>query len=444
MEEPNALTRIKLYLKPQILAMFFLGFGAGLPFLLVFSTLNYWLAESNVSKTTIGLFAFIGVIYSVKVLWSPLVDHLRIPLLSRLGRRRSWILVAQIGISLSLLAMSVLSPNDSLKLIAVAGLGVAIASATQDIALDAWRIEAIEQRYQGLMSAMYIFGYRLALLFAGAGALFIADWRDWATAYQVMAASMLVPIAVLLLLPADPHVARAKFEGLLPLVNRVIVAPFSSFFKSYGWAALLLLVFISIYRISDIAMGSMANPLYVDLGFTKSEVASVAKFFGFFMTMTGAFLCGLWVVRSGVVMPLFVGALLVAITNLLFAWLSTQGHSIDALIVVISADNLAGGMANTALIAFLSSLTNRHYTATQYALFSSLMTLPGKLFSTGSGWLVDHYGFFDFFLICAAFGVPAIVMVPMIRRVFLREQGDPKEESSSPLSEEADAEAVQP
>jgi PAT family beta-lactamase induction signal transducer AmpG len=419
-ESNTLISSVQHYFKPQVMAMAALGVGAGLPFLLVFSTLNYWLADEGVSKSTIGFFAAVGITYSIKVIWAPLIDQWKLPLLSKLGRRRSWIFLGQLGIALALFWMSLLNPQTELQWLALASVVVAFSSATQDVALDAWRIEAIDEAYQGLMSASYIFGYRVGLLIAGAGSLYLADFVSWQFAYQSMALFMLLPMLVLLVLSSDAHVAAVHDENWRALIQRVIVNPFKNFFSRYGRASLAILAFVALYRLSDIAMGGMANPLYSDLGFSKSDVASIAKIFGFFMTILGAFACGFAVVRFGVIKPLFVGAILVATTNLLFAWLSVSGADLTVLTLVISADNLAAGIANTAFVAFLSSLTDREYTATQYALFSSFMTLPGKLFSTTSGVLVESYGFTDFFFICAGLGIPAILLLPMVARVTRR------------------------
>ena len=421
MAESNTLVHsLQHYFKPQVIAMAALGVGAGLPFLLVFSTLNYWLADEGVAKSTIGFFAAVGITYSIKVIWAPLIDQWRLPFLSQLGRRRSWIFLGQLGIALALFWMSLLDPKTELQWLAVASVLVAFSSATQDVALDAWRIEAIDEAYQGLMSASYIFGYRVGLLIAGAGSLYLADFVSWQFAYQCMAMFMILPILVLLLLRRDAHVDAVHDDSWRAMTQRVVVEPFKNFFYRYGRASLVILAFVALYRLSDIAMGGMANPLYSDLGFSKSDVASIAKVFGFFMTILGAFACGFAVVRFGVIKPLFVGAILVATTNLLFAWLSVSGADLTVLTLVISADNLAAGIANTAFVAFLSSLTDRAYTATQYALFSSFMTLPGKLFSTTSGLWVESYGFTDFFFICAGLGLPAILLLPLIAHITRR------------------------
>lgn len=433
---------LQIYSRKPVVVIAFLGFAAGLPFLLVFSTLTAWLRDVGVERTAIGFFAWVGITYSVKVFWAPVVDRLSLPLLGRyLGQRRSWIVLGQLGIAAGLLLMSTLNPQQSLWLIALAALLVAFSSSTQDVALDAFRIESAEETLQGAMSAAYIFGYRLALLVAGAGALYIAEWGNWSLAYFCMA--MLMGIGVLSVLWADEpaHQTRAERDASeaemvdtvmgrpMHLAQRprwqrwllgAVICPLLEFFQRNGRFALLMLAFIALFRLSDITMGVMANPFYLDLGYSKAEIASVAKIFGFFMTIFGSALCGVLVVRFGIMRPLLLGAVMVAATNLLFAALAVAGStgtpSLNWLALVISADNLSGGIASTAFVAYLSSLANRHYTATQYALFSSLMTLPGKFISGFSGWVVDGFGYSEFFTLAAILGLPAIVLVLVLMR----------------------------
>ena len=408
-----------IYRHPQVVAIFFLGFSAGLPLLLVFSTLTAWLRDMGVNHTAIGFFGWVGITYSVKVFWAPIVDRLSLPVLSnRLGQRRSWIFLAQISIALGLCILSWLDPINQLTLLALTAVWVAFSSATQDIAIDAYRIEAAIPEYQGAMSASYIFGYRVALLVAGAGALYIADGWSWSLAYQTMATLVLVGLITVICID-EPNLHRgdestaADQPRLIRLANwfkAAVIGPFVEFFQRNGKFALLILLLIAVYRLSDITMGIMANPFYLDLGFSKSQIASIGKVYGFVMTLLGAFLGGLVVVRYGIFRPLIAGAIMVSVTNVLFAQLSTMGADLNGLTVVISADNLSGGFANSIFIAYLSSLTNRAYTATQYALFSSLMTLPGKFISGFSGVVVTSMGYYDFFIIAALLGVPAIIM----------------------------------
>lgn len=410
-----------IYTNPRVIAMTFLGFSGGLPFLLVFSTLTAWLTEGNVSRSTIGFFAWIGITYSTKVLWAPVVDSIPIPFLTKiLGQRRSWMLIGQMGIACGLVLMSLIGPSDLLILSCCAFL-VAFSSATQDVAIDAFRIESAEPEYQGAMSAAYVFGYRLALLVAGAGALYLAEYFSWTIAYITMATLMLVGVITVVLV-AEPDRQSDSFPlelsaiGLRRWFTRAVVGPFVDFFSRNGKVAFIILLFIAVFRLSDIALGIMANPFYLDMGYTKIEIANVAKVFGFFMSIAGSLICGVLVVKWGLMRPLLIGAVAVAVTNLLFASLSVLEPKVSYLAIVISADNISGGFAATAFIAYLSSLTNRAYTATQYALFSSLMTLPGKFISGFSGLVVDNFGYFEFFVVAAMLGIPAILLVVWLSR----------------------------
>ncbi|AMX03023.1 AmpG family muropeptide MFS transporter [Microbulbifer thermotolerans] len=420
---------LQVYLKPRVLAMFFLGFSAGLPLLLVFSTMTAWLRDYGVSRTAIGFFAWVGITFSIKVLWAPVIDYLRLPLLTRwLGKRRSWMLVSQLGVALGLLGMGSLNPQLALTQVAVLAVWVAFCSASQDVVIDAYRIEAVDKELQGAMAANYVFGYRVALLVAGAGALYIAELANWPMSYTVMALLMGVGVITTLLV-AEPDHSKVKAQAASfqhawvdrmlgsgehgPLKEwfvRAVACPFIEFFERNGRFALVLLLFIGIYRLSDIAMGVMANPFYLDLGFSKSDIAEIGKIFGFFCTIIGSFLGGLLVVRYGIMRPLILGAAMVAATNLLFAHLAQVGPDKVWLAVVISADNISGGISNAVFIAYLSSLTNQAYTATQYALFSSLMTLPGKFISGFSGVVVDAQGYAQFFVYVALLGTPAVIL----------------------------------
>jgi PAT family beta-lactamase induction signal transducer AmpG len=413
-----------IYKHPRVIAIFFLGFAAGLPLLLVFSTLSAWLSEMNISRSTIGFFGWVGITYSVKVFWAPIVDRIALPFLTRkLGQRRSWMLLAQVLIALGLLMMSQINPQTQLIALALVSVGVAFASATQDIALDAYRIEAVIPEYQGAMSASYIFGYRVALLVAGAGALLIAESWSWSQAYLSMSVLMLVGVITVLII-SEPQLFDREIivkgknytERVINWFKEAVIVPFVDFFRRNGHFAITILCLIAVYRLSDITMGIMANPFYLDLGFTKGDIAKIGKVYGFAMTLLGAFLGGLMVVRFGIFRPLIAGAVLVAVTNILFAKLSLVGADISWLTLVISADNISGGFANSAFIAYLSSLTNRTYTATQYALFSSLMTLPGKFISGFSGIVVDSFSYFHFFIYAALLGIPAVLLCVYLYR----------------------------
>lgn len=419
--------------------MLFLGFSAGLPFLLVFSTLNARLADVGVETATIGFFSWLGITYSIKVFWAPVVDRLKLPLLDRLlGKRRSWILLAQAGIATGLYLMAHVDATVAPEMMAFCGLLVAFSSATQDVAIDAYRIEIAEERLQAALAATYIFGYRLALLVAGAGALYLAEFWSWQVSYEVMALLVGVGMATVLIVrePGVNHFAAAqdiaekieheasKRTHLNPRLARfvgwfyaAIAGPFLDFFRRYKELAILILVMVAVYRISDIAMGVMANPFYLDfMGFSKTQVADVTKIFGFFMTIAGSLVGGVLVVRYGVRRILLAGAIMTAATNLLFVVLAQYPPNIATLALVVSADNLSGGIANVALIAWLSSMTSAAFTATQYALFSSLMTLPGKFIGGFSGIVVAGFGYAEFFLVAGIMGVPAILLAIYMMR----------------------------
>jgi len=426
-----------VYIQPRVFGMIFLGFAAGLPFLLVFSTLSAWLADEGVTKTTIGFFSWVGITYSIKFFWAPVVDRLPIPWLTRkLGKRRSWMLCAQIVIVGGLLGMASSDPKIELLMIAIYALIVAFGSATQDITIDAYRIEAVDDRYQGAMAATYVFGYRLALLVAGAGTLYMAQDFSWHYAYTITAFLMTIGMITTLIIDEPEHTLsqtaekvekqleaalgldkqKSAAEGMGRWFVDAVVSPFVEFFDRNGRMALIILLLIATYKLSEITMGVMANPFYIDLGFTLKEIANVAKIFGFFMSIAGAALGGVFVVRYGIKRPLMLGAILIIITNLLFVWLAVTEKSIISLAIVISADNLSGGFATSAFIAYLSSLTNRAYTATQYALFSSLMTLPAKFMGGFSGIVVDSIGYAYFFLYAGLLGIPALLLIIYILR----------------------------
>lgn len=442
----------RVYLEPRVARMLFLGFSSGLPLLLVLGTLSFWLREAGIDRTTIGFLSWVGLAYAMKWAWAPVVDRLPLPLLTRLmGRRRSWLLVSQLAVALSLAGMAVSDPSTHLERLVAFALLAAFASATQDIALDAFRIESAGTEYQAAMAAMYQAGYRLAVILASAGALWIAARFDpdaagyqhapWTAAYLAMAACMGVGMVTVLLsaepavVPARETLARehrmsARLHGNPRLPRRLadflawayaaVASPFLDFVLRYRWQALLLLALIGSYRISDVVMGVMANPFYVDMGFTKDEVAAVSKVYGVVMTIAGAAIGGVLSLRFGVMRVLFLGALLSASTNLLFAWLAGRGHDLPGLVLAISADNLSAGIASAAFVAYLSGLTNVAYSATQYALFSSVMLLAPKFLAGFSGWAVDRFGYETFFVGTALMGAPVLVLVWLVARVEVR------------------------
>jgi PAT family beta-lactamase induction signal transducer AmpG len=442
------LADLRIYTDPRAVRMLLLGFSAGLPYVLILGTMSFWLREAGISLATIGFLSWVGTIYGLKWAWAPLVDRFRLPLLARaLGQRRSWLLLSQLVVAAGLGGMALTDPKLDLQTYIVLACIVTVASATQDIALDAFRIESAQVSFQAALAASYQVGYRIAAIVGQAGAFALAALVDrneatyehgpWSVAYGMMAACMLVGAAtVLWSSEPQPGVApttRARearaAEWLAsrtwlpqPLVtplgwiHAAVLSPFLDFFLRHRWNALVLLALMSTYRISDIVMGVMANPFYRDMAFTKLEVAWVSKGFGIVMTLVGAALGGVLCLRVGVGRVLILGAALSAATNLLFAWVATRGHDLPALILAISADNLSGGMAGAALVAYLSGLTNVAYSATQYALFSSLAVLLPRLLAGFSGMLVEQIGYQSFFVTTAALGIPVLALVWLAQR----------------------------
>lgn len=435
------LESLAVYRNPRVVAMLLLGFSAGLPMLLVFGTLSAWLREAGIDRGTIGHISWVATLYALKFVWAPLVDRVSLPLLGRgLGQRRSWMLLAQIGVIVGLLLMATNEPGQDLGLLVAAALLVAFASATQDIAVDAWRIESVAMDLQAAMAATYQMGYRIGMIMAGAGALYFAEYLSWSHSYAIMALCMGVGVLIVLVIPEptrkidretwrqeervvsflaeSAHLSQRR-RAISAWFIGAVVCPFTEFFARNGKLALLILAFIGVFRLSDITMGVMANPFYIDMGYGKDEIASVTKVFGLIMTMAGAALGGIVVVRFGIMRILLIAAVMVAGTNLIFAWLATRSADIALLALVVSADNLSGGLAGSVFIAYLSSLANRAYTATQYALFSSLMLLPAKFLGGFSGDIVDASDYVFFFTYAAALGLPAILLVLVLMRVSL-------------------------
>ncbi|WP_298941499.1 MFS transporter [uncultured Psychromonas sp.] len=445
-DKPSWLESCKIYLQKRVAILFFFGFSAGLPLLLVFSTLSFWLREAGVSRASIGFFSWIALAYAFKWIWSPFVDRLSIPLLTPLlGRRRSWLLLSQVSIILSLIGMAMSDPQQNLAMFAVCALVVAYSSATQDIVIDAFRIESAPEKFQAAMAAAYMTGYRLAMIMAGAGSLAIAAWSSsseayqlsaWSTSYFVMAACMGVGIITTFVAKEPDYkgtdlqqqqaaileqLNAAKIPTIagrfMAWLNMAVIAPFADFFKRYGKHALLILLLIGTYRISDIVMGIMANPFYVDMGYTKGEIAAISKIFGVTMTLVGAALGGVLLTRYSTYSILFLGGLLVVITNFIFAILAFVGKDLTLLTLIISMDNISAGIATTAFITYISKLTNIEFSATQFALFSSIMLLFPKFIAGFSGVYVDDFGYVNFFIASALIGVPVLGLIVVLKKV---------------------------
>ena len=496
---------------PRVISALFLGFSAGLPILLIFSSLSIWLREAGVERSMVTFFSWAALGYSFKFVWAPLVDRLPLPWLTRtLGRRRAWLLLAQFAVMAALLFMASNDPVNGLTWVAVGAVMLGFSSATQDIVIDAWRIEAADNDMQAMMSSAYIAGYRIGMLVAGAGSLALASWFSggdetvyhysaWASVYQSMAAFMLIGVATTLLI-SEPETNAAssqkyrtseylRFLGLFvvaasafvagfiltpsltadikaglidlgtakhlagffaetlrlfisigfgavaawlmislhvaprAMVRDTYVAPFTDFFSRYGKLALYILLLVGTYRIADIVMGAVANVFYKDMGYSKEQIAAITKTFGLIMTIAGGFLGGLLAVRYGVMRILWLGGLLAAISNLLFAMLAGMTPESWMLAVVIAADNLSAGIASAAFVAFLSSLTNRAFTAMQYAIFSSLMTLVPKLLAGYSGTVVDAVNYPMFFIGSAFLGLPVLLLISYVQRLMEKREG---------------------
>lgn len=437
-EESTVYPGWRVYLNPRVLGMLFLGFSAGLPLLLVGGTFTAWLRDLDVELAAIGFLSWVGMAHSIKVVWAPFVDRLPLPLLSSVfGRRRAWMLAAQVAVAVSLIGMGLTDPREQLWLVAVWAIIAAFGSATQDVAIDAYRVEAAPSTHQAAMAATYVTGYRVAILVAGAGALHIAAVGSWSLSYSLMGAFMVVGMVTTLIsrepAPDPDRIAPESEERVIRYLADTahtgfrrrltawfigaVVCPFTDFFQRYGRAAIIILFFVSTFRISDIFMGVMANPFYLDLGFSKEEIANIAAAFGLAMTLLGAALGGLLVARFGIAAMLIFTAFMAPATNLTFAWLAGLGPETYGLVAAIIADNITGGLSISVFIAYLSSLTNTAYTATQYALFSSLMTLPGQFAGGFTGVVAENTGWVGFFLITALLGLPAIILAVMLLRL---------------------------
>lgn len=421
---------IQVYLQRRVLTMFFFGFSSGLPLLLVFSTLSYWMRDVGVSLTTIGLFAIARSPYSLKFLWAPLIDRLPIPgLTTRFGRRRGWALLTQVCLMAAIVALGSTDPTVTPTLTAFFALIVAFCSASQDIVIDAYRVDLLSDEEQGAGAAMAVQGYRIGLLIAGGGAIGLHAALDWSVVYVVMAACIIVGMIAVLVTPEPPQPDEPEIVGsasrgrVRQFFQTAVIAPFADFMKRPGWLAIL--VFIMLYKLGDAYLGAMANPFYVDMGFTDLEVASISKGFGLGATIIGALIGGAVVYRLGIIRALLVCGCLAALSNLVFVAQAYVGHSVPMLIVTIASENIAGAMSITAFVAYMSSLCNLAYTATQYALLTSFMAAARDLLSASSGWLAETAGWIGFFLFTTAIALPGLILLVWMTRRF-RPEPDPQ------------------
>ena len=480
---------LSIFFEKKTLKMLCLGFSSGLPILLVFSTLSVWLVKAGVSRSTVTLFSWAGFAYAFKYLWSPIIDNFKIPFFRKLGHRRSWLLLSQILIVISLILTSLSNPQNSLFFTATAITLLAFSSATQDIIIDAFRIESAPQHLQGPLSSMYIAGYRIAMLVGGAGSLWLAAFFGseiynnlvWTKVYLIMCFFMSVGI-IATLCSEEPKLKKIKSSnfknhikfiisifisifafiylysfldnpfkddqvfssfifGILRMILCFMLAtfiilsliklnfvsnneiktnylnPILNFLNRYGKFAFFILLLISLYRIADIVMGVMANIFYLEKGYDIKQIATYSKFFGVFATIIGGFLGGYFSLKFGTMRALFIGALIAALSNLLFAWLSVSSIRVDFLIADITADNISSGFAGAAFVIYLSGLTSIKFTATQYALFSSIMLFIPKLIAGYAGSWVDALGYTNFFTLTAILGLPVLMLIYWIAKV---------------------------
>jgi PAT family beta-lactamase induction signal transducer AmpG len=398
------------FTQPSAWTMLLFGFSSGLPFLLVAGTLGYWLKKNGIVLKDLTMIASAGMLYTLKFLWAPVLDHVRLPLLARMGLRRSWLLLAQCGVALGLLAMALLTPTNLPWFIAAA-LAVAFFGATQDIVVDAYRIEIAPIEEQGALVATYSLGYRLALTLAGAAALILADHISWPLIYAVMATAMLLPI-IANLFAREPVVDRATpVTGWENILRHAVVEPLADFFQRYGVKlALITLAFILLFKIPEQATGVIMSPFYIDMGFTQTQVGAITKLYGVWIGIVGAFVGGILVARWGAWRPLCATIVLCGFSNLLYLFLLTHHGDLMVLTLVISGENFTLGMLGPPTVAFLSALVSRRHTATQYALLSSLLNLPGKLLGFFAGSIVAVMGYGVYFVITVVALFPAMLL----------------------------------
>ncbi len=424
-EKPNRLRVLaeafRLYTERRLLFVFAMGFASGLPLLLTMGTLQIWLTEAGVSLTAVGLFALTGTPYTLKFLWAPLVDRVPVPLLSRrMGRRRSWMLVIQACLMVSIFALGLSDPAAHPLHTAAWAIAVAFFSASQDIVIDAYRIEILDPAQQGAGAAMTQAGYRFGLIAAGAGALYLADIVTyWAVVYAAMALLVLVGMAAALLAPVPPEDTHHRPDGIpaAPALHAMVIEPFREFLTRHSLtSALVILAFILLYKFGDAFAGSMANPFFIKIGFSKTEIANASKIFGVFATLAGVFLGGLLVKQYGVLNTLLWCGVLQMLSNLMFAALAIVGRDVGFLYLTVGIENITGGMASSAFVAYSSLLCNTTYTGTQFALLTSFMAFGRTWLSTSSGWLAEHTDWVTFFAVSTAVALPGLLLLVWMTR----------------------------
>ena len=414
----SLLQSIAVYSDRRLMIILLMGFASGLPFLLTAATLSAWLSQAGITKTFIGFMSWASSVYALKFLWSPIIDRVHLPGLARLvGKRRAWMLAAQGLCMIAMVGLGSSDPASNLTVTIIWTVILAFSSATQDIVIDAYRIEVLDRSQFGAGAAMTTFGYRIAVIASGGGALLLADSFGWLFSYATMAVLMLVGIVTVLVSPEPRHPAEpAAGESYGEWVKAAVVAPFAEFLSRPG--ALAILAFIMLYKYGDALWAAMANPFYLELGFSLTEIGTVAKTYGVFMTIAGSFVGGALVMRFGIHRTLLWGGLAMALSNLLLAALAGLGPSVPGLTFVISVENFSNGIGSVAFIAFMSSLCNLAYTATQYALMTSFMAFTRTILASGGGWLADQMDWVTFFIVTTFAAVPGLALLLWMMRRF--------------------------
>ncbi len=408
----TAFTGACAYADWRVVTVFFLGVSSGLPLALTLGTLSIWLARAGVDKTTIGLFGAVTLPYALKFLWAPVVDHLPLSVLGRrFGRRRSWALATQIALIGAIIAMALTEPVADPLLLAAFALLTAFFSASQDIVIDAYRVEILDPPQYGAGAATVVFGYRVGMLISGAGALYLADLMPWSAVYLVMAACVLIGSLTVLLSrePRAPSAPRAPGATIGRALREAVIAPLVEFTRRQLW--LVVLLFVLFYKFGDALAGAMTGPFLVELQFSNSEIANVSKLYGFIATLVGLALGGWMIARLGTRGSLWIAGIAQLLSNLLFVVQAEVGHDVGLLALVIGVENFAGGIGTAALVAYLSGLCNLLYTATQYALLSSLASVARTVLATPAGWLSEQFGWVSFFGLTAVVALPGLALL---------------------------------
>ena len=430
----NWITACRVYLNPRVLSMLFLGFSSGLPFGILAEPLTAWLFDSGVTKTSIGLFALVSLPYSLKFLWAPLIDSTNIPMItSWFGRRRGWALVTQLALLIAIIGLAFADPLQNLFMVAIFALGVAFASASQDVVLDAYRIEILETKSLAAGAAMLVFGWRFGQVGGAAAGLILADIFSWPLVFLGMASLTIIGMITVIINPEPKnnsihqgpelraglmrnHPESASFSNIyfkfVAWIYNALVSPFVDFISRNGWFAVL--AFIMLYKLGDAILAVMKVPFFLELGFTKTEIAGVAKLFGFNAIILGGIFGGIILAKIGILRGLFVCGILMASSNLIFIVQAFVGHDLSCLAFTIAIENITTGMGTTAFVAYLSSLCNMAYTATQYALLTSLMAFSRTIVSSGAGWFAEQLDWVPFFILTTLIAIPALIILKYI------------------------------